>query len=123
MPISVKEALDRVNSTTLIGDELTWFKKLCTYTDYYITKKFNGNLVDISFSYMVITIDNKQVNCDCTYDSISEWRKKMIISVWMDTYKNLGWKIIQRGFKQYRFEVDRRDARMNEILEDTKTIE
>ena len=50
------------------------------------------------------------------------FRSKIVISVWLKTYTDLGWRIIPIGSDWnymnsiYKFEIDNRDARIDEIL-------
>jgi len=70
MPISAQEAMDKVFTLELKGDEEAWYQKLCLYTDYHIDKYFDGKLIKLSFENLSIPDPNRRgtinlVMCRC----------------------------------------------------------
>jgi hypothetical protein len=125
MPISAQEAMNNVFSLELKGDEQKWFDKLCTFTDYHINKHFSGKYVDISFENMFIPDPNKKgydLNCGSYGFSFPHWRQDIVIKVWIDTYKKIGWNVTdtQGGgyYKSYRFEPNLRQLKLERILDE-----
>lgn len=122
MPISAKDALEKATSTKLLGYEMTWFKSLCLFTDHHIDTYFDGKSVEINFHYPYIEVNGNSKNCSNIYNKMPPFRCKIVISVWLKTYSDLGWKITPIGSdcnymnSIYKFEIDNRDARIDEIL-------
>ena len=108
MPISSQDAMNKVFSLELKGDEIIWFERLCLYTDYYIDKKFNGEYVEISFENMFIP-------------TMPTWRQDIVLKVWLKTYNKIGWSITeitkQYTSKRYKFEPNLRQMKLERILD------
>jgi len=126
MPISAKEALDKVNSLELLGNELKWFERLCLYTDFCIDNFFNGNSVNIPLedAWLDDPINkNSKINCMATCWQISAVRQGVVIKVWMSVYENMGWSVTPVGNdwsyynSKYQFKVDKRDLKLKELLD------
>ena len=127
MPVKAEEALQNVLSLDLRGNETKWFEKLCQYTDYWINNHFDGHSVHISFERMFIPnpeTKNGEINCGWHPYSLTHWRQAVVVRVWIKTYEDLGWRIIQTGekwsddrYSAYKFEVDKRDIAIKKILE------
>ena len=124
MPITAIEALSKVKSLDLVGNETKWFEKLCLYTDYKIDNFFDGEVIRIGMDNMWIAPvgDKEQINCGPHPHQIPHWRQGSVVKVWIKTYEDLGWKITPIGDNwssynsDYKFEIDHRDIKINEIL-------